>query len=85
MDYTYAMDIKMISQHKEIGLVVGSETSTIGKAAEHALLKNFNIIKTSKEKKEGERIYLDITDTKSITGFIQDFLQKYPGKKIQVL
>ncbi len=79
------MDIKTISQHKEIWLVVWSETSTIGKAAEHALLKNFNIIKTSKEKKEWERIYLDITDTKSITWFIQNFLQKYPWKKIQVL
>lgn len=71
--------------HKWIWLVVGSETSTIGKAAEDALVKNFINIKTSKENKAGERIYLDICDTKSIKWFIQEFVKKYPWEKIKVL
>ena len=74
-----------INEEKEIWLVVWSETSTIGKAAENALLKNFSVIKTSKENKEGERIYLDICDTSSIKWFIQNFIKKYPWKKIKIL
>ena len=72
-------------ENKEIWLVVWSETSTIGKAAESALLRNFNIIKTSKENKEGERIFLDISDVESIKWFIKNFVIKYPERKIKIL
>ncbi len=73
-----------INNNQKIWLVVGSETSTIGQAAETALLKNFNVIKTSKNE-NGERVYLDICKPESIQWFIRDFIKKYPGKKIKVL
>lgn len=69
---------------QELWLVIGSETSTIGQAAERALLKNFSIIKTSKNK-EGERVYLDIANIDSIETFVKNFLTKYPWKKVKVL
>ena len=84
--HSSTMNVKeKIKTDKEIWLVVWSETSTIGKAAEKALLKNFNVIKTSKENKEGERIYLDISDVGSIKWFIENFVIKYPWRKIKVL
>lgn len=73
-----------VNNNQELWLVVGSETSTIGQAAETALLKNFNVIKTSKNE-NGERVYLDICNLESIQWFIKNFIKKYPWKKIKVL
>jgi len=73
------------TKNRGIWLVVWSETSTIGKAAESALFKGFDIIQTSKDNQSGERIYLNISDIQSIKWFIKEFMIKYPEKKIKVL
>jgi len=70
---------------QEVWLIVWSETSTIGKAAESAIAKNFTTITTSKNSNSQDRMYLDITDVNSIKLFIKEFIQKYPGQKLKVL
>lgn len=70
---------------QEVWLIVWSETSTIGKAAESAIAKVFTTINTSKNSDSKDRMYLDITSVDSIKSFIKNYIQKYPGQKLKLL
>jgi hypothetical protein len=69
----------------EVWLIVWSETSIIGKAAESAIAKTFKTINTSKNAESQDRMYLDICNIPSIKWFVKEFSERYPGLTLKVL